>query len=77
MRICKFCLLKIDVMHLSLCIFGLIIHLILLYSVFDIYYISPIVKNARSYIISADDGPAKRLVVFSAGDLMRSDIIIV
>jgi phosphatidylinositol glycan class N len=63
-------------MYFKLFLFGLGVHLILLYSVFDIYFISPIVKNARSHPISGNDAPAKRLVVFSAGLFCFNWIII-
>ena len=48
---------------------GVIIHVILLYSIFDIYYTSPIVQNAIPYKISSNAAPADRIVVFSAGQL--------
>lgn len=51
---------------------GIFIHLLLLYSIFDIYYSSPIVKGARNFQIVANNysiqAPADRLVFFSAGN---------
>src|SRR2546423_401825 len=59
-------------MHLSFLCLGICVHLLLLYSIFDIYYSSPIIKNARSFpIVTSNDAsvqaPADRLVFFSAG----------
>lgn len=56
-------------LHLKLFLFGLFIHLTLIYAVFDIFYVSPIIKNARSHAISSNGGPSERIVVFSADGL--------
>jgi phosphatidylinositol glycan class N len=42
-------------------------HLIYIYSIFDIYFVSPIVSGMREFEVERPDGteaPAKRLVLF-------------
>ncbi|XGW24454.1 hypothetical protein V3C99_006125 [Haemonchus contortus] len=51
---------------------GVLIHALLIYSIFDIYYTSPIVTNVPSHEITSGIAPAKRLVMFTA-DGLRSD----
>ncbi|WKX88662.1 hypothetical protein Q1695_008358 [Nippostrongylus brasiliensis] len=51
---------------------GILIHAILIYAIFDIYYTSPIVSNVPAHEITSQDAPAKRLVVFTA-DGLRMD----
>ncbi|KAK6044345.1 hypothetical protein COOONC_18150 [Cooperia oncophora] len=48
---------------------GVLIHALLIYSIFDIYYTSPIVTNVPAHEITTRDAPAKRLVVFTADGL--------
>ncbi|KAF7633921.1 Sulfatase domain-containing protein [Meloidogyne graminicola] len=53
---------------------GIFVHLLLLYSIFDIYYSSPIVKVGRNFKIIPNNSnnslaPADRLVFFSADGL--------
>ena len=42
-------------------------HLVYIYSIFDIYFVSPIVSGMRGFQVERPDGveaPAKRLVLF-------------
>uniref|UniRef100_A0A914LH62 GPI ethanolamine phosphate transferase 1 n=1 Tax=Meloidogyne incognita TaxID=6306 RepID=A0A914LH62_MELIC len=56
---------------------GIFTHLLLLYSIFDIYYSSPIVKGGRNFKIIPSNSnnvltPADRIVFFSADGLRAS-----
>ncbi|RCN25494.1 hypothetical protein ANCCAN_28793 [Ancylostoma caninum] len=51
---------------------GVLIHLILVYSIFDIYYTSPIVTDVPAHEITRQEAPSKRLVVITA-DGLRMD----
>lgn len=53
---------------------GIFVHLVLFYSIFDIYYQSPLVKGTRPHPITNGAGLAKRVVVFSAGLLFETFI---
>lgn len=56
-------------------IIAVVFHLIYSYSIFDIYFVSPIVNGMRSYRVEREPGveaPAKRLVLFVA-DGLRAD----
>uniref|UniRef100_F1KUM5 GPI ethanolamine phosphate transferase 1 n=1 Tax=Ascaris suum TaxID=6253 RepID=F1KUM5_ASCSU len=57
----------------KLALFGIILHLILFYSIFDIYYSSPLIRGTRLHPITLANGLATRLVIFSA-DGLRSDL---
>lgn len=46
---------------------GVLIHAVLIYSIFDIYYTSPIVTDVPAHEFTTKEAPAKRLVVFTAG----------
>ncbi|CAD5206382.1 unnamed protein product [Bursaphelenchus okinawaensis] len=48
---------------------GVVVHLVLVYSIFDIYYDSPIVPGAKSQEFVKSDVTSKRVVVFSADGL--------
>ncbi|KAM3725363.1 GPI ethanolamine phosphate transferase [Dirofilaria immitis] len=56
----------------KLAILGVFIHVILLYSIFDIYYSSPLVIGLHPQPVTYGKGLADRLVIFSA-DGLRAD----
>lgn len=39
-------------------------HLIYVYSIFDIYFVSPIVSGMREHHVDSSEAPAKRLILF-------------
>lgn len=53
---------------------GLIIHLTFLFSIFDIYFKSPIVKNVVSYL-PHHEAPADRLVLFVVDGLRAESFV--
>lgn len=43
---------------------AVVFHLVYIYSIFDIYFVSPIVSGMREYRLEVREPPAKRLVLF-------------
>lgn len=43
---------------------AVVFHLVYIYSIFSIYFVSPIVHGMREYRVESQDAPAKRLVLF-------------
>lgn len=54
-------------MHRYLFFLGIVVHLVLFYSIFDIYYKSPLVKGTTPQPITNGAALAKRVFIFSAG----------
>lgn len=46
-----------------LCI-AMVFHVIYIYSIFDIYFVSPVVHGMRAYQVDAPQPPARRLVLY-------------
>lgn len=43
---------------------AVLFHLIYIYSILDIYFVSPIVSGMKAYRVESEQAPAKRLVLF-------------
>lgn len=43
---------------------AVVFHLIYVYSIFDIYFVSPIVHGMREFAVEGVEAPAKRLVLY-------------
>ncbi|CAB3406992.1 unnamed protein product [Caenorhabditis bovis] len=56
-------------MSLRLLIVGISIHLILIYSIFDVYYTSPVIKGINAHYLKNVEPPSKRVVIYSADGL--------
>lgn len=51
---------------------AVVFHLVYILSIFDIYFVSPIVSGMREYSLDAKEPPAKRLVLFVGMLLARA-----
>ena len=47
-----------------LLVVAVVFHLVYIYSIFSIYFVSPIVHGMREHRVETQEAPAKRLVLF-------------
>lgn len=43
---------------------AVVFHLVYIYSIFDVYFVSPIVNGMKAFQVDAPKAPAKRLVLY-------------
>ena len=43
---------------------AVVFHLVYVYSIIDIYFVSPIVSGMKEFSVDAPEAPARRLVLF-------------
>lgn len=51
---------------------AVVFHLIYIFSIFDIYFVSPIVSGMRAFSPDINEAPAKRLVLFVGMTTIRA-----
>lgn len=55
-----------------LLLLGIAFHAVFLWSIFDIYFVSPVVSVSQRFGPPQKDAPAKRVVVISGESLLQS-----
>lgn len=43
---------------------AVVFHLVYIFSIFDVYFVSPIVSGMRAFSVDTQKAPAKRLVLY-------------
>lgn len=55
---------------------AVVFHLLYVASIFDIYFVSPIVSGMREYSVTTEEAPAKRLVLFVGTRLLHANYVL-